>query len=199
MSAFRKIKDRVTSPKARISLQLSKASFTLGENIEGTMLASSDEEFDAREIRAEIQCVKRAEREKFEYDSFVKHDVSRTVEDTTVVYFTKPHVAGPLHIPQGFSQSYPVSVNIPSGGMPTFRSFSSRVSWFVKAVIAIDGRPDVTSPTMEIQVYQPSAQPATPEKEVIREVVVIKTPCQNCGFLMPETDTFCPNCGAKKV
>jgi glutamate formiminotransferase/formiminotetrahydrofolate cyclodeaminase len=26
-----------------------------------------------------------------------------------------------------------------------------------------------------------------------------RRPCQNCGFLMPETDTFCPNCGAKKV
>ena len=35
------------------------------------------------------------------------------------------------------------------------------------------------------------------QKEVvIREVVLI--PCQYCGGLMPQTATFCPNCGARR-
>ena len=36
----------------------------------------------------------------------------------------------------------------------------------------------------------------TKEKEVIKEVVMI--PCKHCGGLMPQTSTFCPNCGARR-
>ncbi|MEM2975401.1 MAG: zinc ribbon domain-containing protein [Candidatus Bathyarchaeia archaeon] len=35
------------------------------------------------------------------------------------------------------------------------------------------------------------------EKETIREVVMIR--CDYCGALMPETTTYCPNCGAKRA
>jgi len=39
--------------------------------------------------------------------------------------------------------------------------------------------------------------PTAKEKEVItKEVVLIK--CEYCGSLMPQTATFCPNCGAKR-
>lgn len=34
------------------------------------------------------------------------------------------------------------------------------------------------------------------ETTVVREVVMI--PCQYCGGLMPQTSTFCSNCGARK-
>jgi len=34
------------------------------------------------------------------------------------------------------------------------------------------------------------------EKEIVREVVLI--PCAYCGGLMPQTSTFCPNCGARR-
>lgn len=199
MSLFKKVKDRLTSPKARISLQLGKNSFVLGENAGATLTVSSDEEFDAEEIRAEIECVEKARRVRYEYDSLAKHDVPREVQESRTLYSAKPQASGQLHITQGFSQVFPVSIDISAGGTPTFQTFDSRVSWFVKGVIAIDGRPDVTSLPTEIQVSQPSAQPITQEKEVIREVVVIKTPCKQCGALMPETDTFCPNCGARKT
>jgi hypothetical protein len=196
---FKKVKDRLTSPKARISLQLSKNSFVLGENAGATLAVSSDEEFDAEEIRAEIECVEKARRVRYEYDSLAKRDVPREVQESRTLYSAKPPASGPLHITQGFSQVFPVSINIPAAGTPTFQTFDSRVSWSAKGVIAIDGRPDVTSLPTEIQVSQPSAQPITPEKEVIREVVVIKTPCKHCGALMPEKDTFCPICGARKT
>jgi len=45
-------------------------------------------------------------------------------------------------------------------------------------------------------------QPKTPVKEVIKEKEIIKevvmVPCSYCGGLMPQTATFCPNCGAKR-
>lgn len=199
VSVFMKVKDRLTSPKAKISLQLNRNSFVLGERAEVTLAVSSDEEFDAREIRAEIECVERARRVQYEYDSMAKRNVPREVQESRTLYFARPTATGPLHITQGFSQTFLLNTNIPPTGTPTFQTFDARVLWQVKGVIAIDGRPDVTSLPTEIQVFQSSAQAATQEKEVIREVVVIKTSCKNCGVLMPETDTFCPNCGARRT
>lgn len=199
MSLFKKLKNKVTSPKARVSLELDKNSYVLGENIEATLTVSSDEEFEAREIRAEIQCVEKAERIVYQYDSMVKQNVPREVEESRTLYFAKPPATGLTHITQGFSRTFPLSINIPAGGTPTFQNINVRVWWQLKGVIAIDGRPDITSQLIEIQVAPPSAQGATQEKEVIRDVVIIKTPCKNCGALMPETDTYCPNCGAKRT
>jgi rubrerythrin len=197
MSFLKKFKDRVTSPKARISLQLNKSSFVLGENAEVTLAVSSDEEFDSKEIRCEIQCVEEAKRVKYVYDSVVNRNVLREVQESATLYSSKPSASGPLHISQGFSQAFPLNISIPAGGRPTFQSIDSRVSWSVKGVIAIEGRPDVASSAMEIQVSQGAAAQVIKEKEIIREVVMI--PCKYCGALMPQTDTVCPNCGAKRT
>ncbi len=36
------------------------------------------------------------------------------------------------------------------------------------------------------------------EREIIvKEIVMI--PCQYCGGFMPQTSTFCPSCGAKRI
>jgi hypothetical protein len=199
MSLLKKFKDRLTSPRARISLQLSKNNFVLGENAAATLAVSSDEEFDAQEIRVEIECVEKARVTKYEYDSLAKRDVQREVQEHRTLYFAKLPATGPQHITQGFSQNFQASVNFPTVGTPTLQSVNSRVSWFVKGVIAVHERPDVTSLPIEIQVYPSTAKPPIKENEVIREVVVIKTPCKNCGALMPETDAFCPNCGARKT
>jgi len=199
MSLFKKVKDKFTSPKARISLQLSKNSFAFGEAAEAILAVSSDEVFDAQEVRAEIVCIEKARKTEYQYDSFAKRDVPRQVQESRTLYSAKLPATGTQRITQGFSKNFQVSINIPATGTPTFQSFNSRISWFVKGVIAIHGRPDVTSLPIEIQVHPPSAESDVKEKEVIREVVVIKTPCKNCGALMPETDTFCPNCGARNA
>jgi hypothetical protein len=197
MSFLKKFKDKLTSPKAKISLQLSKNSFALGENAEANLAVISDEEFDAKEIRCEIQCVEEVKRVKYVYDSTVNRNILKEAQESATLYSAKPSASGPLHIAQGFSQTFPLSISIPAGGRPTFQSIDSRVTWSVKGVIAIEGRPDVTSSSIEIQVSQPSATPTIKEKEIIREVVMI--PCRYCGTLMPQTDTVCSNCGAKRT
>jgi len=40
------------------------------------------------------------------------------------------------------------------------------------------------------------AEPQVREKVIVKEVVLI--PCKYCGGLMPQTATFCPDCGARK-
>jgi len=197
MSFFRKFKDKLTSPNARISLQLSKSSFALGENAEATLAVSSEEEFDATEIRCEIQCVEEAKRTKYVHDPAVNREILKEVQESATLYSAKPNVSGPIHIDKGIQQSFSCNMNIPIGARPTFKSIDSSVAWTIKGVVAIDGRPDVVSPTVEIQVTAPSASPIIKEKEIIREVVMI--PCKYCGALMPQTDTACPHCGARRT
>lgn len=197
MSFFKKFRDRFSSPNARVSLQFSKYNFGLGEDAEGTLSVSSDEEFDATEIRCELQCVEEAKRTRYVHDSVANREVLKEVQESATLYSAKPVVSGAIHVTKGFSQAFPCRLNIPAGGRPTFKSIDSKVTWTVKGVIAVNDRPDVTSPITEIQVTQPSATPVVKEKEIIREVVMI--PCKYCGTLMPQTDTACPNCGAKRT
>lgn len=197
MSFFKKFKDRLTAPSARVSLQFGKSMFALGENAEGTLSVSSDEEFDAKEIRCEMECVEEAKRIKYVHDPSVNREVLKEVQESATLFSARPSVSGPIHLTKGFSQAFPINVNIPAGGRPTFKSLDSKVTWTIKGVIAVDGRPDIVSSAMEIQVAQQSASPVIKEREVIREVVMI--PCKYCGALMPQTDTACPRCGAKRT
>jgi hypothetical protein len=197
MAFLKKLKDKLTPPRATISLTLNKSSFALGENVEGTLSVSSDEEFDAAEIRCEIQCIEEAKKIKRVYDEMHRREIERQVMESATLYSAKPKVSGPLHLAKGFAQTFPFSINIPVGLRPTYKSIDSKVTWFIKGVVAVDGRPDLTSSTIEIQVTQPSAAPIIKEKEIIREVVMI--PCKYCGTLMPQTSTICPNCGARRT
>ena len=126
----------------------------------------------------------------------LKTSIPKMVEETAVICNMKPSLSGPTHFANGENRDFQININIPSGAFPTLQSLDRRVTWTVKSVLAVDGRPDRTSQTNEIQVISPTAQ-ATIEKEVIRTVVMI--PCKYCQGLMDQTLTACPNCGAKRT
>jgi len=198
MSFFKSIKNRLTPPKANISLKLNKTSFALGENVEGTLTISSSEDIQATEIRCEIECVEETKTTTQVWDEARRTYVTKPVSASATLYSGKPTLSGPLKMSNGYTGSFPLSTNIPAGGRPTYRSVNDNIAWSIKGVIAIDGRPDVTSTKTEIQVLQQSAAPAGPvTKEVIREVVLI--PCKYCGALMQQTETACPHCGGKRT
>jgi len=198
MSFFKSIKNRLTTPKANISLKLNKTSFALGENVEGTLTISSSEDIQATEIRCEIECVEETKTTTQVWDEARRNYVTKPVSASATLYSGKPTLSGPLKMSNGYTGSFPLSTNIPAGGRPTYKSVNDNIAWSIKGVIAIDGRPDVTSTKTEIQVLQQSAAPAGPvTKEVIREVVLI--PCKYCGALMQQTETACPHCGGKRT
>ena len=202
MSFFKSFKNKLTPPKAKIMLKLNKNSSALGENVEGSLNISSEEEFDATEIRCEIQCVEEAKRIKRVFDENFHTYVNREVRESATLYSAKPAVSGSMKINNGYTGTFPFSINVPAGGRPTFKSVDGKVTWLFKGVIAVDGRPDITSSVTELQVTAPTVAPvAAPSapvvKEVIREVVMI--PCKYCGTLMPQTQTACPNCGGKRT
>jgi hypothetical protein len=48
-----------------------------------------------------------------------------------------------------------------------------------------------------LPLSEPSVSPeVVKETTIVKEVVMI--PCRCCGTLMPQTSTFCPNCGAER-
>jgi len=196
MSFFKKLKDKLTPPNASAVFKLNQYGVTAGQNLEGTLQVSSNEEFDATEIRCEIQCTEEAKVTKRVYDPDLRREVDREVRESATIFAAKPPITGPIHITTG-TKDFPVSVNIPSTARPTYQSIDRKVTWTIKGVVGIDGRPDVTSRIAEIQVAPPSASPVIKEKEIIKEVVMI--PCKYCGALMPQTDTSCPRCGAKRT
>jgi len=209
MGFFKKLKERVTSPKASVSLKLNKNSYVLGEKLEGTLTVTSEEEIDATEIRAELRCEEKKKTIKYETETRTlpggkveTQTVPREVWVTETIFSENPQGSGPLHLSVGYRGEFPFSTSIPAGGQPNYSGGDRSVTWSIKGVIGVKGRPDVTSSTSNIQVVTVPVAPVAPaapivtEKIVEREIVMI--PCQYCGTLFPQTATSCPNCGAKR-
>ncbi|MEM2341832.1 MAG: hypothetical protein QXX94_04995 [Candidatus Bathyarchaeia archaeon] len=189
---------KITPPKVSLSLNLSKSTYFLGENIEGELIVSSNEDFDADEVRCEFKCDESMKVQKRIYDPALKREVLRDVWETATLYSVKPCLSGPMHISKGFTGKFPFSINIPITMKPTYKGVDRRVTWSIKGVVAVKGRLDAVSDTVEVQVAQPAAAPVVKEREIIvREVVMV--PCKYCGTLMSQTETVCPHCGAKRT
>jgi hypothetical protein len=194
---FKKFTNRLTAPEATVHLNLSNYSVSLGENLQGNLNVQSQEEFQTTEVRCEILCTQQAKVLKNVYDPALKTSIPKLVDETAILYNAKPSLAGLTHFVNGDNRNFPININIPAGTTPTSSGYDRRVTWTIKGVLAVDGRPDRTSQINEIQVIAPSVQPAAVQKEVVRTVVMI--PCKYCQGLMDQTLTVCPNCGAQRT
>jgi len=180
---------RFKKPKSSVSLTIPKTTFELGEDLKGAITVSSREEFDATEVRAELRCIEKKEKERWVYDPERKRDVRRTYTERNALVSVNPKASGKMHMLPGFKKTFPINVNIPAGGRETFYDKKTSVTWSIKGVVAIKGRPDVTSETIKLRVIKPTA---------VKEKEVVMIPCEYCESLMPETATSCPNCGAPR-
>jgi hypothetical protein len=199
MGFLKKFTNKLTAPDAIVQLRVNNYSVALGDNLQGSLNINSKEDFETTEIRCEITCVEQAKVIKLVYDAALKRSIPRVVDESIVIYSAKPALSGPTHFTNGEYRSVPISLNIPAGVRPTYAGVDRRVTWTIKGVLSVDGRPDRTTETCEIQVITPTvqAQAATVQKEVIHTVVMI--PCKYCQGLMDQTLTICPNCGAKRT
>ena len=199
MGFLKKFTNKLTAPEASVQLRFINYSVALGDNLQGALNVASKEDFQATEARCEIACVEQAKVIREVYDTALKRSIPQVVDETVVVYSAKPALSGPSHFANGEVRSIPININIPAGARPTYAGVDRRVTWTIKGVLAVDGRPDRTTETFEIQVTAPTvqAQAATVQKEVIRTVVMIS--CKYCQGLMDQTLTVCPNCGAKRT
>ena len=197
MGFFKKFTNKLTVPDASVQLRFTNYSVASGDNLQGTFNLASKEDFESTEIRCELACVEQAKAIREVYDPALKRSVPRVVEESVIIYSAKPAISGPSHFTNGEIRAVPININIPAGARPTYVGLDHRVTWTIKGVLAVDGRPDKTTETSQIQVLAPSVQSATIQREVVRTVVMI--PCKYCQGLMDQTVTVCPNCGAKRT
>ena len=196
MGFLKKFTNKLTAPEATVQLNLSNYSVSLGESIMGNLAVSSQEDFETTEIRCEIRCIQQAKVLKNVYDPALKTSIPKIVEETAIICNMTPSLSGPTHFANGDNLNFKININIPTGAIPTCSDLDRRVTWTIKGVLAVDGRPDRTSQTNEIQVIAPISQNII-QREVIRTIVML--PCKYCQGLMDQTLTECPNCGANRT
>lgn len=146
--------DRFKAPKATISVSLDKQIFNLNEPMTGKLSVSSSEEFDADELRIELWVTEETTASGSVTIRAGAGDEEQTVtvkqEDN--LHEEKITVAGRMRVTEGFNQQFPFSITVPSGVPPTYRGRNASNTWKMKGVIAVKGRPDVTSHVMEVQI-----------------------------------------------
>ncbi len=193
MGFLKKLEDHLVAPKADVNLQFSDPYVVLGDNLEGTFTVTPHEDIAAEEIRCEIKCTETAQVIKNEYDPIAKCMVARQVTENKILCQAKPVCSPAVELANGVSRAFKFSIPIPAGARPTFMSAVDSVKWEIKGVVAVHGRPDVTTEEMLVQVIPPSERPAN-EPPKIRLVA-----CEYCRAEMPETTLVCPNCGARRT
>ena len=193
MGFLKKFEGHLIAPKADLNLQLANQYAVLGETLEGTIAVTPHEEIQADEIRCEIKCTETAQIMKNEFDPALKMVVNRQVTENRILYQAKPPCNQATNLANGVTRSFQFTVPIPAGARPTFMSAADNVQWEIKGVIAVHGRPDVTTKEIILQVIPPNEKP---QKEPPKVRLVA---CQYCQTEMPETTLTCPNCGARRT
>ena len=162
----------------------------LGASTSGTISVSSKEEFDATEIRAELRCIEKRRRERWVYNKRLRRNVRHVYWDSATLLSEDLKASGPIHIVPGLKKKFQIKVNIPASGRETLDGLDANVSWFIKAVVAVDDRPDSVGDTIELQVIRTEAIAIKEEFEMV--------PCEYCKALMPANSSSCPICGAPR-
>ncbi len=177
-------------PKIAVKLGLKKTSLPLGSKTVATITVSSKEEFDATEIRAELRCIEKVRRERWVYNQRLRRNMRHVYWESATLVSDDLKASGSMHIVPGFKKKFEINVHIPGSGRETLDGIDRNVSWFIKGVVAVDGRPDAVSETTELQIIRPSGA-------VIKETVEM-VPCEYCRALIPVTSSACPLCGAPR-
>ena len=193
MGFLKKLEEHLVAPKADVKLQLSDAYAVLGDNLEGIFTVTPHEDIRAEEIRCEVRCQETVQVNRNEYDPAIKMMVNRQVTENRLLYQAKPPCNPAVNLANGLTQTFKFSVPLPAAGRPSFMSAMDSVQWEIKGVVAVHGRPDVTTKEIFLQVIPQTERPAN-EPPKVRLVN-----CQYCQAAMPEEVLVCPNCGARRT
>jgi hypothetical protein len=189
---LKKFTSHLTAPNADANLKLSEQYVVVGDNLEATLTVMPQETIDADEVRCEMECVETAQVIRNYYDPNLKRMIPRQVTETNTLYQAHPICSPATQLVNGVSRTFKLSVNIPMGSRPTFNSANDNIEWKIKGVVAVHGRPDLTTKTIQFQVIPESQRPQNqaPKIRLIN--------CEYCQAAMPDTMLTCPNCGATR-
>ncbi|MCW4000269.1 MAG: hypothetical protein NWE93_08510 [Candidatus Bathyarchaeota archaeon] len=196
MGFLKKLTDKVTVPDGNLQLRLDSWAVPVGQSLTGSLAFSAEEDFACTEVRLEVECVETAQVIRSVYDANLRRSIPHQTTESAVLLSLRPTLHGPAHFARGENRSFPVNLLIPPASRLTFSGIGQSLVWKIKAVVAVDGRPDLATDTFEFQVVAPP--PVASQPQIIKEVIV-KIPCRYCQTLFNQLDTFCPNCGAKRT
>lgn len=210
------------APNAAVSMDLSKNNFSLGECIEGTVNVTSQEDFEANEIRVELVAFEKLKpgggliRDSLEnsetrlYSPLIQNAPASTSREYTM-YRGQTKVSQRLAIPKNFNHQFSFNIQIPQSLGPTFQGMRKdgrwvRRVWNLKAVVAVGGRPDVdTTREVCVAILTPQAT-ASVQENVVTTVPLsagqgsqtIEAPVVTIQAQEPARDmiTSCSKCGA---
>lgn len=195
------------SPNATLSLAVKKNELCLGDELNGTINISSQEELDIDEILVSLHCVETinkvrryqetVEVKRYSGDMNPRQQVvwkEEEYEDSKTLFSTDSKIMSHVHLPIGYQAIFPFTFKLPIVGRETYHSVDQRLRWSINGFMKAQNRKALRSKGSEILVAKPTVSMTT--KEVVREVVLI--PCTYCSGLMPQTSIFCPNCGARR-
>ncbi|MEM3627903.1 MAG: hypothetical protein QXJ11_06430 [Candidatus Bathyarchaeia archaeon] len=200
MSFLRKFKEKLTPPNASISLELAKWRFSPGETIEGKVVVKSEEDFDAVGIRCEVECIEEIKSRVSEYNSSRKRMIERDVWNRITHFAEKPTICGPIHITKGSTQAFPISIKLPTSAWLSHKGVDRKLTWIIKGVVAVEGRPDATSKTIEIEVGEPQQIQPPPPPPIPAPAPQVAAPTSQTAAAPPPPSmplpTNCGRCGA---
>ena len=206
------------APNVKISLSTNKDTFNPGESIKGSLTVSSQEDFEADEIRVELVAVERLRpgggfvRDNWENSdsrmySPMNQDASKSSNAEYEMYRGRVIVSRECRVPVNFNQQFPFQIQVPPNLGPTFQGIRKdgrqlQRTWALNAVVAVGGRPDVgTKKEISVLIPAPQASMAT---QITVATATLEQGAQTVEIpiisAQPEQSdemiTSCPKCGA---
>jgi len=188
---------RLVPLKADMAINLQSLTVENGQPFKGTASLSSKDNFKVEGVRLEIRVTEAWQEPDWERDSSGNtRQVMKKKED--LLFSRDVPISQQFDIGSGDRKEFPFEVTIP---MRSPSRYGGVVSYSLKAVANVKGRPDVTkavSPmVVPATVAQAAYMPSAPVTQVIQKEV-IKVPCEYCGTLVELTSGVnkCPSCSA---
>jgi hypothetical protein len=139
--------DFTRPPEVEIYLTKDRRIFTPGDLIEDSVHVHSEEDFLAQEISCELECVNMHVVGNDQSVNLRGGFAIGALEISKTLYYRKSRLGGPLRITKGYSGDFPFIFSIPPYGDTTYgnigRQEINSLSWVIRCVIAVGGRPDV--------------------------------------------------------
>jgi sporulation-control protein spo0M len=146
MSLFKKMANIVSAPHGSLDLKLQTDVLYLGQTLKGDLLFVAKENFASNMVRCEIECI------QLFYHTQMVENSQQMVTDATVLYSARLQLQGQMSYKKGETIKLPFTILIPNDSAPSLERDFVNISWTVKGVIAVSGRPDITTQKIPFQV-----------------------------------------------
>lgn len=180
-----------------MSVSLQNLTVENGQPFKGAASLSSKDNFKVEEVRIEIRVMETWQEPEWERDANGnQHQVTKKRED--VLFSQNVPVSQPFDMVNGDKKDFPLEVTIP---MRSPSRYGGVISYSLKAVANVKGRPDVTKTAYPMVVPATTVPPAPAPSAGATQIIqkeVIKVPCKFCGTLIEITSgaSKCSSCGA---